>query len=146
MKYLLSPWYKYVVEYILTLICPPNYDKAEYRTLRLKSQNYIVENGRLYWEEPVGILLLCLTKKEVDQVMAKFHEGICGRHYSWRSTAHKILRAGFFWPKLYGDVHARVQACEKCQTFAEKQRHAPLPLIPIQVEEPFKQWGVDFIG
>ena len=95
-KYLLSLWYKDIVEYILTLRCPPNYDKAKYRTLRLRSQKYIVENGRLYWKDPVGILPLCLTEQEVDQVMNEFHKGMCCGHYSWQSTAHKILRASFF--------------------------------------------------
>ena len=99
---------------MLTLRCPPNYDKTKYRTLRLRSQKYNVANGRLYWKDPAGILLLCLTEQEVDEVMTEFHEGICGGHYSWRSTAHKILRAGFFWPKLFGDVHVHVRACEKC--------------------------------
>ena len=47
-KYLLSPWYKDIVEYILSLRCPPNYDKAKNCTLRLKSQKYIMANGRLY--------------------------------------------------------------------------------------------------
>ena len=94
----------------------------------------------------MGILLLCLTEQEVDHMMTKFHEGICDEHWSWRSTAHKILKARFFWPKLFGDVHARVRAYEKCQAFAEKQRYAPLPLIPVHVEEHFKQWGIDFIG
>ena len=89
---------------------------------------------------------MCLTEHKVDQVMAEFHEEICGKNYSWRSTAHNILREGFFWPKLFGDVHAHVQACEKCQTFAENKRYAPLLLIPIHVEEPFRQWGIDFIG
>ena len=52
---------------------PPNYDNAKYCTLRLKSQKYIVANGRLYWKDPAGILLLCLTEQEVDQVMTEFH-------------------------------------------------------------------------
>ena len=30
--------------------------------------------------------------------------------------------------------------------FAEKKRLAPLPLLPVFIEEPFRQWGLDFIG
>ena len=30
--------------------------------------------------------------------------------------------------------------------FAKKKRLAPLPLLPVFVEEPFRQWGLDFIG
>ena len=89
---------------------------------------------------------MCLTEDEVENIMVEFHEGICGGHYSWKATAHKILRAGFYWPKLFGDVFNWVRACYKCQKFAERQKLAALPLIPIHVNEPFQQWGIDFIG
>ena len=130
----------------MTLSCPPSCDKPKYRALRLKSQKYIVSNGQLYWRDPSGTLLLCLTENEVESIMIEFHEGICGGHYSWRAIAHKILKASFYWPKLFGDVFARVRACDKCQKFAEKHKSAPFPLIPVHVDEPFKQWGIDFIG
>ena len=146
MKYLTSLWYKEIVEYLLTLSCPPSCDKVKYRTLRMRSQKYIVANGRLYWRDPSGILLLCLIEDEVENIMAEFHEGICGGHYSWRATAHKILKAGFFWPKLFGDVFSRVRTCDKFQIFAEIQKLVPLPMIPVHVDEPFQQWGIDFIG
>ena len=99
----------------------------------------------MYWKDSSSILLLCLTENEVEEIMAEFHEGIYGGHYSWRAMAHKILKASFFWPKLFGDVHARVRACEKCQRFAEKKKSAPLPMILVHIEEPFQQSGIDFI-
>jgi len=114
--------------------------------LRLKSQKHIVANGQLYWRDPSGVLLLCRTENEVESVLIEFHEGICGGHCSWRSTAHKILKVGFYWPKLFGDIFIWVRACDKCQRFAERQKSAALPLIPIHVNEPFRQWGIDFIG
>ena len=36
--------------------------------------------------------------------------------------------------------------CRKCQIFEGKRKLLPLPLQPITVEAPFKQWGLDFIG
>lgn len=30
--------------------------------------------------------------------------------------------------------------------FSERQKLSPLPVIPVHLEEPFKQWGLDFIG
>ena len=35
---------------------------------------------------------------------------------------------------------------EECQKFEGKHKLLPLPLIPISVEAPFQQWGLDFIG
>ena len=80
MKYLLSAWYKEIVEYLLNLRCPPSFNKSKYRTLRIKSQNFIIVNCRLYWRDPSGILILCLMKN-VEEMMVEFHEGICGGHY-----------------------------------------------------------------
>ena len=94
----------------------------------------------------MGILILFLVEEEIHKVMDEFHNCACGGHYSWIDTTHKILKAGFYWPKLFGEVHAYVRAYEKCQMFAEKRKLASLPLIPIFVEEPFRQWGLDFIG
>ena len=37
-------------------------------------------------------------------------------------------------------------SCYECQIFEGKRKLMPLPLIPISVETPFQQWGLDFIG
>lgn len=94
----------------------------------------------------MGILLLCLVEGKTHKVIEEFHGGVCGGHYSWKTTAHKILKAKFYWPTLFGEVHSQVRACQKCQVFAENKNLAPFPLILIHVEEPFRQWGLDFIG
>lgn len=36
--------------------------------------------------------------------------------------------------------------CEKCKLFSAKPKLATLPLRNVNIEEPFKQWGLDFIG
>ena len=36
--------------------------------------------------------------------------------------------------------------CHKCQIFDGKRKVLPLPLNPITIEDPFQQWGLDFIG
>ena len=106
--------------------------------LRLQAQKIVISNGQLYWKDPVGIFLLCLVEEEIHKVIDEFHNCVCGVHYSWRATTHKILKARFYWPKLFGEVHTYVRVYEKCQMFAEKQRLAPLPLILVFVEEPFR--------
>ena len=68
-KYLNSPWYKEIVEYLLTLSCTPGCDKVKYRAIRMISQKYIIANGQLYWKDPSRILLLCLTENEVENIM-----------------------------------------------------------------------------
>ena len=90
--------------------------------------------------------LRCLTEGESIEVTKQYHESLCGGHYSWKVTAHKILNSGFYWTTLFAYVYKLVRSCQKCQLFAEKKKLAPLPLIPVFIEEPFRQWGLDFIG
>ena len=77
--------------------------------LRLQAQKIVISNGQLYWKDPVGIFLLCLVEEEIHKVIDEFHNCVCGVHYSWRATTHKILKARFYWPKLFGEVHTYVR-------------------------------------
>ena len=78
--------------------------------------------------------------------MDDFHGGFCGGHFAARTTIHKILGAGYYWPTIFSDVHQFVRKCEPCQLFTAKQKLAALPLQQVVVEAPFQQWGLDFIG
>ncbi|KAH9294426.1 hypothetical protein KI387_040371, partial [Taxus chinensis] len=70
----------------------------------------------------------------------------CGGHYSSMVTAHKILRGGYYWPSLFRDASKWVDKCEACQTFVGRPKLTSLPLKLVVIEEPFQQWGFDFIG
>jgi len=65
-------------------------------------------NGALYWKDPGGVLLNCLVEEEAKQVMEDFQKGDCGGHVFWKTTANKILRAGYYWPSLFADVYKTV--------------------------------------
>jgi len=75
-----------------------------------------------------------------------FQKGDCGGHHYWKTTAHKISRVGFYWPSIFSNVYKEVSRWHECQFFYGKRRLYPLPLNPISIEEPFMQWGLDFIG
>ena len=103
-------------------------------------------DGNLYWKDPIGVLLKCIDEIESQRIMTEVHAGVCGGHLYWKATANRILRAGYYWPTLFSDVFSKVRACIECQKFVGKQKLLPLPLIPISVDTPFQQWGLDFIG
>ncbi|KAH9291693.1 hypothetical protein KI387_043119, partial [Taxus chinensis] len=44
------------------------------------------------------------------------------------------------------DTSKWVDKCEAYQTFVGRPKLAALPLKPVVIEEPFQQWGLDFIG
>ena len=59
---------------------------------------------------------------------------------------NKIMREGFYLSTIFFDTHKEVASCHKYQIFEGRRKLFQLPLRPIQVESPFQQWGLDFIG
>ena len=84
------------------------------------------------------MLLNCLLENEAHQIAKYFHEAYCGGRHSWKVIANKILRARFYWPSLFSDVHKETTKCHKCQIFYGKRKVVPIPLNPISVEAPFQ--------
>ena len=95
-------------------------ERNKVRALKLKSTNYYLVDQILYWKDPLGVLLRCLDPQEAQKIMFDFHDNLCGGHHYWRTTAYKILRAGYFWPNFFTDVCDKIRACAKCQKFSGK--------------------------
>jgi hypothetical protein len=144
--FLNSPWYADLIFILKNLQAPLGLTKIKAIFLKLKALKFCILEGNLNWKNPAAILLNFLPKDEADKVLQNFHAGECGGHLNWKVTANKILRAGFYWPTLFADVHQKVTACHQCQMFEGKRKILPLPLKPISVEAPFQQWGLNFIG
>jgi len=92
----------------------------------------------LYWRDPYAIFLRCLDKEQLKEVMQQFYNSMCGGHHYWKTTAHKVLRAGYYWPTLFSDVFSFVKSCDRCQRFEGKQQLKSLPLKPIHAKGPFQ--------
>jgi hypothetical protein len=145
-KFTSSDWYKDIVFYLLNLKFPNELSPAKCRTLKLHAVKYCIAENQMYWKDPLVFLLICLVESETLWVIEEFHEGVCRGHHAWRATAYKILRAGYYWLKLFSDINAMVRACNPCQIFVGKQKLPTLPLVLVKVEAPFQQWGLDFTG
>eukprot|EP00253_Pinus_taeda_P024466 PITA_24466 len=89
--------------------------------------------------------LRCLEKTEAEKVLQELHDGPTGRYYVGDAIAHKILHAGYYLPTLFKDSHSYVKKCQICQTTAGRQKKPSMPLQPINIEQPFSQWGLDII-
>ena len=99
LDFLASSWYKDIVHVLQNLQAPPELSKAQARYVKLKYAKFCILNKFLYWKDPGGILLNCLLEEEAKQKIKEFHSGDYGGHLYWKAIAHKILRAGFYWPK-----------------------------------------------
>jgi hypothetical protein len=144
-KFVSSDWYKDIVSYLLTLKFPSDLSPYKARTLKLHAVKYCISEIQLYWKDPLGFMLVCLFESKTKKVINEFHEGLCRGHHTWREMTYKILRVGYYWPKLFPDVNAKVIYCNPCQFFTGKHKLPALPLVPIKTKAPFQQWGLDFI-
>lgn len=142
-----SEWYKDVVYYLKHLCCPSHLNKNQKRSLKLASQKYVITDLGLAWKNPEGVLLKCINKDEAPKLIVDFHGGVFGGHFVGRVTTHNILRAGYWWPTLFKDANRLVRRCDSYQRFSGRLRAlGSLPLQPVSIESPFKQWGMDLIS
>jgi ribonuclease HI len=97
-------------------------DRKAAARIRLKASKYTVIDGSIYRRGQTLPLLRCLSQDEADYALREIHEGACGSHSGGRVLAHKAIRAGYYWPKMYQQSMEMVKACDKCQKFANDQK------------------------
>ena len=131
-------WYNNILYFLQELKPPDGLGKSKARALKLKAVRYCLIDQTLYWKDPQGILLRCLDPQQAQKVIFDFHSGLCGGHHFWKTTTHKILRAGYYWPTLFPDVCSEIWSCIKCQKFSRKQQLKSLPLKSVVVSAPFQ--------
>ena len=123
-----SSWYTNIQTYLETGSALDHLDPKNKRAVILKSAPYQLVNNVLFRKNADGVLLRCLEKEESDLVLTQLHDGPTGGHFSGNTIAHKILRAGYFWPTLFKDAHAFVRRCPDCQTAAGRVKKPTFPL------------------
>ena len=113
-------WFKDLVHYLQTGLLPEHWNSKQRRALRLKSASYQIVEGVLFRKNYDGFLLRCLEKEDVKKVMIELHDGPAEGHFFEDTTAHKILRARYYWPTLFKYAHSHVRKCDICQRCSGK--------------------------
>jgi hypothetical protein len=78
--------------------------------------------------------------------LLELHVGEDGGHFGGDTTAHKVIRAGYYWPTLFRDAHALCRKCIICQKASGRLQKPAFLLQPVTIDSPFQQWGLDIIG
>jgi hypothetical protein len=105
--------------------------------LKLKVVKFCVLDNSLYWKDPGGILLRFFLEDEVKRAIQEFHKGDYEGHHYWKTTAHKILRVGYYWLTLFTDVYKEVSSYHECQIFDGKRKLQPLSLKTTSIKVHF---------
>jgi hypothetical protein len=88
----------------------------------------------------------CLEKDEAEKVLLELHAREAGGNFGGDTTAHKVLREGYYWHTLFKDAHALCRKCVICQKASGRIQKPTFPLQLVSVDSPFQQWGLDIIG
>ena len=79
----------------------------------------------------------CLEKDEAEKVLLELHAGEAGGNFGGDTTAHKFLRAGYYWPTLFRYAHALCRKCIICQKASGWLQKPAFPLQLVSVDSPF---------
>ena len=71
-------------------------------------------NGVLFRKNYDGFFIKCLEREDASKIVKELHDERAGGHYSGDTIAHKILRAGYYWPTLFKDSHSYARKCDVC--------------------------------
>uniref|UniRef100_A0A2N9HKR9 Uncharacterized protein n=1 Tax=Fagus sylvatica TaxID=28930 RepID=A0A2N9HKR9_FAGSY len=125
---------------------PLTTSKVEKQTIRRLAMQYILCGEKLYRRSYEGVHLLCVTKREGEQIIEDIHEGAYGPHMNAHMLSRKILRLGYYWTTMEADCAAHVRRCHKCQIHGNLKHMPPMPLYSMSSPWPFATWGIDIIG
>ena len=123
-----SKWYDDIIFYLTHRYAPPTIDFKKCRTLRLEEMPYQFIDNVFFHKNYDVVFLRCLEKTEADIILVDMLAGLAGGHLSRETTAHKVLRAGYYWPMLFKDGYNYVIKCEPCQRCAGKLKKPTFPL------------------
>jgi hypothetical protein len=140
-----NDWCKSFIDFILNQLVPD--DKTERERITRRSSNYVVIGTDLYRKAAsTGVLMKCILRSEVLQLLAEIHSGECGCHAASTILVGKAYRSGFYWPTTMTDTKDLVKRCKGCQFFA-KQQHLPAQALrTIPPSWPFAMWGLNVVG
>jgi hypothetical protein len=131
-------WYENLTYLLHHGNCPENLNPREKRALKLKFVQYRLINSVLFRINYDGVLLRCLEREDAEKVLKELHDGPIIGHFAGNTTAHKKLRAGYYWPTLFKDTHTHARNCKTCQVSTGREKRAAVPLQPVTVSRPFK--------
>jgi len=134
-------WMTPIIQYLKHSTCKPE----EQKTMKQQCDWYTLLNEDLYQGGYSVPLLKCITREQIEYVLSKIHEGVCGNHSGARTMAVKIPRAGYYWATVQRDCVEYVKKCAKCQEFGPLHHAKPETLHSLTSPWSFAIWGMDII-
>ncbi|GET66802.1 DDE-type integrase/transposase/recombinase [Rhizophagus irregularis DAOM 181602=DAOM 197198] len=137
--------YQNLYQYLQSQQLPPSLTTQQKRKFINFSKNFIIKNNFIYKidKRQQNNLLRVIRNYEAEPVLFMMHNDPTAGHFATDIMFEKI-RSRYYWPQMYENIRAYVQACDQCQRRGKYKRTEPLH--PIPAFEPFYQIGIDIVG
>ena len=132
----------------------PDSDKVA-RSLLIKSQDYVMDNGILYHlYAPPGsghrkdrvIKQIVVPHSLRDKILKAYHDSLLAGHAGIERT-FQAIRLKYYWTSMFADIKQYVQTCTDCQVQKRDFHKKAAPLRPLPVPgRLFDRLQCDFIG
>jgi hypothetical protein len=114
-------WYKDIIFYLKYGQFPIVMSPKERRDLKMKTNQYVLVS-RILFSKEILMVYYCdvWTIQNPTKYSKNFMNGVCGGHFAPVVTAHRIIRASYYWPTMFKDAYAMIRKFLSCQKFLEK--------------------------
>jgi hypothetical protein len=124
----------------------PSYDNVKVERIAHKSKICHLIDEILYRQGANGMMIKCISREEVIQLLQDIHSGICESHLLWRSIIGKASRHDFYRPIAKDDMMEVITKCKDFQFFQKQIMKHANPFQPIDLSWSFAIRGINIIG
>jgi len=110
-----DPWYTIIVKYLVAGRIPKGWTKNDKDRFFHLVKFFVWDDPYLFKYCSDLVFRRCIPDHEVRSVLSFCHDQACGRHFSGRKTAVKILQYGFHWLTLFKDAFKYCKSCPRYQ-------------------------------
>lgn len=142
-----SPHFKPIYDYLAHDILPCDDKKA--RSVRLRSEEYIMCNGLLFRlllvnKDQDFKLQLVIPESMIDTIITQFHDTILSSHQGVTRT-FLTIRKHFYMPNMFQRISNYIKSCLRCQEFRGKpDKVRPFHCRVPDEYRPFDKMSIDF--
>ena len=131
------PWYADIVNYLVTGKIPSQWSSPDKKRFLAIARHFYFDDPYLFKYCADQVIRKCVPNEEIENILFMCHSSFCGRHFSSRVTAMKILQRGLYWPTLFKDSYSYCKACNRYQMLGSLTKRNQMPLAHIITIEIF---------